>query len=94
MRRQQKALKGPYKKYTSKDRAEVANYTSLHGTSAAVRHFKVRFSDLKWTTVNDWKVLATMVSWRRLLYWKRNRPLLPDSVTANKKYLKGTFFCA
>ena len=47
--------RGPYKKYTSKERAEVANYATLHGTSAAIRHFKARFPDFKWTTVNDWK---------------------------------------
>ena len=47
--------RGPYKKCTPNDRAEVANYATLHGTSAAIRHFKARFPDLKWTTVNDWK---------------------------------------
>ena len=47
--------RGPYKKYTPNDKAEVANYATLHGTSAAIRHFKARFPDLKWTTVNDWK---------------------------------------
>ena len=47
--------RGPYIEYTPKDRAEVANYTTLHGTSAANRHIKARFPDLKWTTVNNWK---------------------------------------
>ena len=44
-----------YNKYMPKAKAEVASYTTLHGTSAAIRHFKDLFPDLKWTTVNDWK---------------------------------------
>ena len=27
----------------------------LHGTSAALRHFKKEFPELKWSTTNDWK---------------------------------------
>ena len=27
----------------------------LHGTSAALRHFKKEFPELKWSTANDWK---------------------------------------
>ena len=88
--------RGPYKKYTPKDKAEVANYATFHGTSAAIRHFKARFPDLKWTTVNDWKeamIKATTKSARDgqlekivvLEEKKRGRPLLPDSVTADIK---------
>ena len=47
--------RGPYKKYTPKDKAEVANYTTVRGTSAAIRNFKAYSPNLKWTTVNDWK---------------------------------------
>ena len=32
--------RGPYKKYTPKDRADVANYAALHGTSAAIRQIR------------------------------------------------------
>ena len=89
--------RGPYKKYISKDMAEVANYATLHGTSAAIRHFKARFPDLKWTNVNDWKeamIKATTKAARDgqlekivvLEEKKRGRPsLLPDSVTADIK---------
>ena len=87
----------PYKKYTSKDRAEVANYATLHGTSAAIRHFKARFPDLKWTTVNDWKEAMIKEAKKAardgqlekiivLEEKKRGQPsLLPDSVTADIK---------
>ena len=27
----------------------------LHGTSAALHHFKKEFPELKWSTANDWK---------------------------------------
>ena len=91
-----KEERGPYKKYPSKDRAEVANYSTLHGTSAAIRHFKARFPDLKWTTVNDWKeamIKETKKAARDgqleivvLEEKKRGRPsLLPDSVIADIK---------
>ena len=60
--------RGPYKKYTPKNKAEVANnYATFHGTSAAIRHFKARFPDLKWTTDNNWKeamIKATTMSAR------------------------------
>ena len=88
----------PYKKYTPKDNAEVANYVTLHGPSAAIRHFKARFLDPKWTTnrqrlegSND---KATTKSARdgqlekivELEEKKRGRPfLLPDSVTTDVK---------
>ena len=89
--------RGPYKKYTSKERAEVANYATLHGTSAAIRHFKARFPDLKWTTVNDWKEAMNKATKKAardgqlekivvLEEKKRGRPsLLQDSVTADIK---------
>ena len=89
--------RGPYKKYTAKDKADVANYATFHGTSAAIRHFKARFPDLKWTTVNDWKeamIKATKKAARGgqlekivlLEEKKRGRPsLLPDLVTGDIK---------
>ena len=47
--------RGVYKKYTPKDKATVANYSLLNGTSAAIRHFKDELPDIKCTSVNDWK---------------------------------------
>ena len=47
---------GMYAKYTPKQKAKIGNYSILHGTSAALRYFKAEFPDLKWSTVNDWKV--------------------------------------
>ena len=44
-----------YAKYTPKQKATIGNYSILHGTSAALRYFKTKFPDLKWSTVNDWK---------------------------------------
>ena len=88
--------RGPYKKYFPKERAEVANYATLHGTSAAIRHFKARFPDLKWTTVDDWKgamlkatskaaIDGQLEKITKLKEKKRGRPsLLPDSVTTDK----------
>ena len=43
------------KSFPPKEKATIANYAVLHGTSAAIRHFKSKHPDLKWTTVNDWK---------------------------------------
>ena len=89
--------RGPYKKYSPKERAEVANYATLHGTSAAIRHFKARFPDLKWTTVNDWKEAMLKAASKaaidgqlkkitELEEKKRGRPsLLPDSVITDIK---------
>ena len=48
--------RGTYAKYTPKQKATIGNYSILHGTSAALRYFKAEFPDLKWSTVNDWKV--------------------------------------
>ena len=45
----------PYNKYGPKEKAESAGYAVQHGTSAALGHFKDRFPELKWSTVNDWK---------------------------------------
>ena len=47
--------RGLYKKYTPEEKTTVARYAVQHGTSAALRYFKDRFPELKWTTVNDWK---------------------------------------
>ena len=48
--------RGTYAKYTPKQKATIGNYSILHGTNAALRYFKAEFPDLKWSTVNDWKV--------------------------------------
>ena len=39
-----------------KEKAEIAKYAVQHGTSAALRHFKDRFPELKLSVVNDWNV--------------------------------------
>lgn len=38
---------GTYAKYTPKQKATIGNYSILHGTSATVRHFKIKFPDIK-----------------------------------------------
>ena len=48
-----KQKRGSYEKYSPKEKATIANHAVLHGTSAAIRHFKSKHPDLKWTTVND-----------------------------------------
>ena len=35
--------RGAYQKYTPKDKAIIGNYAVMHGTSAALRHFKTNF---------------------------------------------------
>ena len=47
--------RGNYAKFTPKQKAAVGNYAVLHGTSAALRHFKTEFPELKWYTANYWK---------------------------------------
>ena len=47
--------RGTYQKYTPKDKAMIGNYAIMHGTSAALRYFKNKFPDLKYTTVCEWR---------------------------------------
>lgn len=47
--------RGHYEKYTAKEKATIANYAMLHGSSSAVRHFKKDYPGLKRTTVTDWR---------------------------------------
>ena len=47
--------RGAYQKYTLKDKAIIGNYAVMHGTSAVLRHFKIKFPDLKYTTVCEWR---------------------------------------
>ena len=42
-----KKLRGSYEKYSPVEKATVGNYTVLHGTSAAMRHFKSKHPGLK-----------------------------------------------
>ena len=44
-----------YQKYTPKDKATIGNYAVIHGTSAALCHFKNKFPDLKYTTLCEWR---------------------------------------
>lgn len=53
--------RGTYEKYTPKEKAEISSYAVMHGTAATIRHFKDRFPQLKWTTVNNWKKATCMV---------------------------------
>ena len=92
--------RGTYQKYTPKEKAEISSYAIMHGTTATIRHFKDRFPELKWTTVNDWKK-AMMVATKKaaksgnpmqidkLEEKKRGRPsLLSEDVTSDiKRYI-------
>ena len=44
-----------YEKHSPEEKASMGNYAVLHGISAAIRHFKSKHPELKWSTVNDWK---------------------------------------
>ena len=92
--------RGVYQKYTPQEKAEISSYAAMHGTTAAIRHYKGRFPQLKWTTVNDWRkamAVATKKAIRsgepvkidRLEEKKRGRPsMLSDEVTADiKRYI-------
>lgn len=49
-------VRGSYKKFSARDKYRIGHYASIHGTSAALRKFKIEFNgNLKWSTVNDWK---------------------------------------
>ena len=50
--------RGPYLKYSPKEKAMVENYALLHETSAAISHSKDEFEGVKWTIVNDWKKVS------------------------------------
>ena len=81
--------RGTYAKYTPKQKATIGNYSILHGTSAALRYFKAEFPDLKWSTVNDWKVVivrkkrvADVQPVVELVEKKRGRPsTLPEEIS-------------
>ena len=92
--------RGVYQKYTPQEKAEISSYAAMHETTAAIRHYKGRFPQLKWTTVNDWRkamAVATKKAIRsgepvkidRLEEKKRGRPsMLSDEVTADiKRYI-------
>ena len=92
--------RGMYQKYTPQEKAEISSYAAMHGTTAAIRRFKDRFPQLKWTTVNDWKkamAVATKnavksgesVKIDKLEEKKRGRPsILSDAVTTDiKRYI-------
>ena len=48
--------------YSPKRKLMFVNYTVLHGTSAAMKHFILKPSGLglKWSTLNDWKKAIAM----------------------------------
>ena len=63
-----KQKRGSYEKYSPKEKAIITNYEVLHGTSAAIRHFKSKHPDLKWTTVNDWKKVIVQIFFTNLRF--------------------------
>ena len=81
--------RGPYEKYTSKDRAEVANYATLHESSAAIRHFKARFPDDSHHRLeggdDKGKNAERDGQLEKIVAFKKKRGRLPDSVRADIK---------
>ena len=80
--------RGPYQKYTDKEKAEIGKYAMMHGATASLRHFKDRYSELKYTTICEWKkAIATeekkiQQPVTELKSKKRGRPsMLPDKIT-------------
>jgi hypothetical protein len=51
-----KKKRGSYSVYTPAEKAKIGSYAMQHGVSASLQHFKTLFPDLKWSTVNAWKV--------------------------------------
>ena len=84
--------RGPYKKYTATEKAKIGNYALQNGTTAALRHFRKDYRDLKWTTVNDWKVAIERKMKEEKLKGtvmqlegkKRGRPSLVDEAITNE----------
>ena len=88
--------RGTYQRYTPKDKATIGNYAAMHGTSAALRHFKSKFPDLKYTTICEWRK-AIVAKTRKdhkvvteLEERKRGRPgMLPEDVLTHvMKYIR------
>ena len=80
--------RGSYQKYSDTERATIGNYAQMHGPTAALRHFKTQYPDLKYTTVCEWKkaIDAEQKKTQRpvmeLKSKKRGRPsTLPDEIT-------------
>ena len=88
--------RGTHQRYTPKDKATIGNYAAMHGTSAALRHFKSKFPDLKYTTICEWRK-AIVAKTRKdhevvteLEERKRGRPgMLPEDVLTHvMKYIR------
>ena len=80
--------RGPYQKHTDKEKTKIGKYALMHGATAALRHFKDRYSELKYTTICEWKKAIAAEEKKsqqpvtELKSKKRGRPsLLPDKIT-------------
>ena len=47
--------RGSYSKLSAQIRAEIAKYTVEHGVTATVRHFYVKYPNLKKSRVRTWR---------------------------------------
>jgi len=79
---------GTYQKYSDTERATIGNYAQMHGTTAALRHFKTQHPELKYTTICECKKAIadeesrTQQPVTELKSKKRGRPsMLPDEIT-------------
>lgn len=92
--------RGIYQKYRSQEKAEISSYAAMHGTRAAIRHYKGHFPQLKWMTVNDWRIAMAVATKKAIRSGepvkidkqkekKRGRPsMLLDEITADiKRYI-------
>ena len=61
---------------------DYSSYAVMHGTTGTVRHFKNRFPQLKWTTVND-RNNAMIVATKKAA--KNGNPMQIDKLEEQKK---------
>ena len=47
--------RGHYNHYSAKDKGTIGNHAIQYGTSAAIKHFKLQYPSLKWSSVDDWR---------------------------------------
>ena len=63
--------RGSYLSFTPEEKAKVAEYASVNGVRAALRHFGEKGKQLKENTVRDWvKAYRQQIQIQRATQWK------------------------
>ena len=72
--------RGPYRKYTDQDRAQIGKYCSMHGAAATVRKFVSTFPNLNESTARTMRQ-----KYKNKLKQAKKEPREAKQIIANKK---------